>query len=409
MNAKSCCLILAAGLMTTAIPGFAQSQNNNATQNQNEMRDQMPGQNSANGQWQNSQGRIRGQREADKMVPARAVFTETLESDKAQPGANIQAKLTKNVTLHDGTKLPSGTLLLGSVVRDNTQPGMARLAVRFNQARLKDGQTIPVKATIVGIYNTPDADDSMGYWGGDPNSIPPSWNDGTLQIDQINALPGIDLHSKVASPNSGVFVSKKKDDIKLSPSYSLTVAIADRQNRGMNGNSAENGSQQNGNGQYARGHNGYSQNAYPQTYSSQSGFRSENTMWQAGSSAQTGGAYTGSGTQPSGTQSQPGMNQNTQNPGTMNGTSSTANHSNGAYTGATNSGTAQSQANYGQGNGTSSPNSGTSGTGAYNSGTSTNGTSTTPGAANSMSTNSAGTTGTTGAAGTTGASGAGPR
>jgi hypothetical protein len=34
-------------------------------------------------------------------------------------------------------------------------------------------------------------------------------------MDQENVVSGVDLHSKISSQNSGVFVSTKKADIKL--------------------------------------------------------------------------------------------------------------------------------------------------------------------------------------------------
>lgn len=51
-----------------------------------------------------------------------------------------------------------------------------------------------------------------------------------LQIDEIGALSGVDLHSRIASKNSGVFVSTKKDDMKLSAGSEFALAIAVRKN-----------------------------------------------------------------------------------------------------------------------------------------------------------------------------------
>lgn len=225
MNAKSCCLLVAAGLMTATLPGFAAQQNTAVDPAQNQYSQSQPS--------QNSQQPMRGEREAMKMVPARATFVKTVESQKAQPGTAVRVKLDNDVQLDNGPKLPKGTFLDGQVVNDDSQPGNARLAIQFTQASLANGQMIPVKATIVGIYNTPTPDNSAAYWAG---ITPPNWNDGTLAVDQVDALPGIDLHSKIASQSSGVFVSTKKDDIKLSPGYSMTLAIAESNQ--ANGNSA---------------------------------------------------------------------------------------------------------------------------------------------------------------------------
>ena len=51
-----------------------------------------------------------------------------------------------------------------------------------------------------------------------------------LNIDQIGALKNVDLHSRLASQNSGVFVSTKKDDVKLMKGSRLELALAEQGN-----------------------------------------------------------------------------------------------------------------------------------------------------------------------------------
>jgi hypothetical protein len=88
-----------------------------------------------------------GLREAQHMVPARASLTRSLDADSLSSGAQFRATLRDNVHLNDGVELRRGDALLGQVVTDDMNtPGKARLAVRFTQAVLKNGQTIPVKA-----------------------------------------------------------------------------------------------------------------------------------------------------------------------------------------------------------------------------------------------------------------------
>src|SRR5271170_3715590 len=48
-------------------------------------------------------------------------------------------RLDSKVTLNNGTELPKGTMLLGKVRTDDMQQqGMSKLALRFDQPRLKD-------------------------------------------------------------------------------------------------------------------------------------------------------------------------------------------------------------------------------------------------------------------------------
>jgi hypothetical protein len=168
---------------------------------------------------------ITGHHEAKRMTRARAELMRPLDAKKDQSGSAVQAKLEAKVTLTDGTILPDGTILVGEVTADDTQQqGMSKLALRFNQARLKNGTVVPIKATIVGIL-APGADD----YGTDSEEagdrVPNSWTDGTLQVEQIGVVEGVDLHSKISSENSGVFVSTKKDDVKLKQGSEIQFAI----------------------------------------------------------------------------------------------------------------------------------------------------------------------------------------
>jgi hypothetical protein len=167
------------------------------------------------------------QHEATLMKPASALLAENLDAVKNQPGSTVSAKLQGKVNLSDGTELPKGTILLGKITTDDMQQqGTKKLALRFDQARLKDGTTIPIRATIVGFYAAS---------GGEIDAAPANdWTASTLEFDQEGVASGVDLHSKIASQNSGVFVSTKKDDVKLQQGSEIQFAIA-RANGGQNG------------------------------------------------------------------------------------------------------------------------------------------------------------------------------
>ena len=66
-------------------------------------------------------------------------------------------------------------------------------------------------------------DASATHYGPD---VPNDWSAKTLQLDQENVVSGVDLHSKISSQNSGVFVSTKKDDVKLKAGSEIQFAIA---------------------------------------------------------------------------------------------------------------------------------------------------------------------------------------
>jgi hypothetical protein len=182
-------------------------------------------QNSAPATAQTDDSSPRAMHEALKMAPARAALTHSLVSDKLKPGDTFSATLSHKVQLQNGPELPSGTVLIGQVSADDMNAaGTSKLALRFTQAKLKDGQTIPIKATIVGIV--PPANDTVDATPlGSGDEVGGNWNDGTLAVEVVGAAPGVDLHSRIASKNSGVFTSTKSN-MKLASGTELQLAVA---------------------------------------------------------------------------------------------------------------------------------------------------------------------------------------
>lgn len=165
-----------------------------------------------------------GHNQALKMVPAEADLTKTLDASNLRAGQKFEAKLSRKVDLKNGPVLPKGTELVGRVVKDQTnQNGQATvLTLRFTQADLKNGTTVPIKATIVGLYSTQNQfEPSYGM-----TQMPNYWTPQTLQIDQVNALHHVDLHSRIAANNSGVMKSNK--NIRFSQGTEFALAIAKR-------------------------------------------------------------------------------------------------------------------------------------------------------------------------------------
>lgn len=163
---------------------------------------------------------------AQDFVPAQANLEGTLDAKKTQPGHDVKAVLTQSVRLKNGTELPHGTTLIGTVETDNMQPaGQSALTLRFTQAQLKDGKQVPITATIVGVappVNTDNADQANA-----PAAVP--WDGRATQFDVQGVLSGVDLHSRIASQNSGTFISSKKD-VKLTNGSQLALALGPQGN-----------------------------------------------------------------------------------------------------------------------------------------------------------------------------------
>ncbi len=152
-----------------------------------------------------------GANTATRMVAARGYLVNTLDAKKDQQGATFTVKLSKAVQLPNGPELPKNTLLLGKVATDDMKvEGKSKLSLLVNQAKLENGQIVPIKATIVGIFKprSTNFEDNPVAPG---DEVPNSWNDGTLRVDQIGVVSDTDLHSRISSANSGTFVSSKSD------------------------------------------------------------------------------------------------------------------------------------------------------------------------------------------------------
>lgn len=164
--------------------------------------------------------------EAGDMVRAQAALDRTIDAKQVKAGDQFTAKLANKVRLKNGTELPAGTELIGKIGTDDMQQtGMSKMALCLDQARLKDGKTLPVKATIVGLYG-PGAGSSQTYPVAPGDQVKNDWKRSETGIDELGALSGIDLHSKLASRNSGVLVSTKKDDFKLKRGTEFALALA---------------------------------------------------------------------------------------------------------------------------------------------------------------------------------------
>lgn len=164
---------------------------------------------------------VGGQAESQQMVPAQAYLLRKLEAKSVKAGDQFSARLSQNVHLKNGQELPKGTELIGAITADDMQlAGTSKFALRIDNARLKDGTMVPVKATIVGL-SAPDAP------GGAQSN---QWAKNILVVDQLNAEPGVEMHSRIDGRNSGVFVSTRKDNVKISAGSELSLAIAGQNN-----------------------------------------------------------------------------------------------------------------------------------------------------------------------------------
>ena len=161
-----------------------------------------------------------------QMVSANAQLVKSVNSKDASQGQTVKAKLTSSVRAANGVKLDKGTMLIGKVeqVRKSNNDGPAKLSLGFDRAQLKDGKTVPVKATLLGAYpsaNWVDPTATSSLMPLQPHTIPSD-----RKVDQQpGTLSHVAMHSSVQSNASGVFTNKD-GNVNLKRGTRLQVAIA---------------------------------------------------------------------------------------------------------------------------------------------------------------------------------------
>lgn len=169
------------------------------------------------------------QQTQQNLVSVNATLEHSLNSKDATQGQSVQAKLTDSAKTENGMKLDKGTVLLGKVeqVQKSTDNSPAKLSVTFDQAKLKDGRTVPVKATLLAAYPPnggnyyPYTGSSSMMLGTQQQSVSPD-----QKVDQEpGALGDVAMHSAVQNNASGTF-SKKDGNFSLKKGTQLQIAVA---------------------------------------------------------------------------------------------------------------------------------------------------------------------------------------
>jgi hypothetical protein len=201
-----------------------------------------------------------------QLVPARAQLDNTLDTKKAKQGEAVTAKLVEGVEIPDAQALPKNTVLEGHVdqVQASDHKSDSMMVITFDKAKLKDGQELPIKATILAMAEPPSmqamngggpatgaAPPSAGAMGSGGGSSPsgsgssgsassgsgssaavpaaqptnmPQANAGSPQAQQ-NGVPDVNLKSDIHEHNSAMFMSKGKN-VHVPDGTQMEVALA---------------------------------------------------------------------------------------------------------------------------------------------------------------------------------------
>jgi hypothetical protein len=150
-----------------------------------------------------------------KLMAGNSELVHTLSTKSAKQGDPVAVKLTESIKTPEGVMLPRGTELLGHVdsVTASANKGPADLVLTFNQAQLKDGKTLAIKATLAG-FSAADEPQEL------PVAVAP---DGAF--DQLaGSKSGVALRSAVKEEASGTLTSERRN-VELAPGTQFLIAV----------------------------------------------------------------------------------------------------------------------------------------------------------------------------------------
>lgn len=200
-----------------------------------------------------------------QLVPAQAQLDKPLDAKKLKQGEPVTAKLQQPVSIPDAQSLPKNTLLEGHV--DQVQPSEHKsdstVVVTFDKVRLRGGQELPVKATVMSISepvfaqqaaegatgggampagggSMPSGGGSMPQSGGGSSSgaapsapsapeaqtpSMPEGGTGSSPQQQSKGVPGVTLQSDIHQQTSATFTAKGKN-VKVPGGTQMQMALA---------------------------------------------------------------------------------------------------------------------------------------------------------------------------------------
>ncbi|WP_263410388.1 hypothetical protein [Terriglobus tenax] len=144
---------------------------------------------------QNTQAQMQGERAPAQAATATQVDAElksAIDSKKAKTGDQVIAVTRSQAVLNNGATLPKGTTLLGHVTDASAYSkatGQGSVSFLFDQARMKDGNIVPIHAMVRSLK---------------PSAMAASHMDSSTDMDAMAPTPNPALNAGAgASPAAG--------------------------------------------------------------------------------------------------------------------------------------------------------------------------------------------------------------
>jgi hypothetical protein len=97
--------------------------------------------------------------------PVTGELVSKLDTKNAKSGDEVVVKTTQKTTIANGVVIPKGSKITGHITdvtaHDATNPN-SKVAIQFDQAQLKDGQTMPIKSVLQSVDPASGSDAAQG-------------------------------------------------------------------------------------------------------------------------------------------------------------------------------------------------------------------------------------------------------
>jgi hypothetical protein len=99
-----------------------------------------------------------------ELRPVNGELVSKIDTKNAKAGDPVVVKTTEKATISSGVVIPKGSKITGHVIEvqahDKTNEN-SKLTIQFDQAQLKDGQTMPIKSVLQSLSPAPGSDNAQ--------------------------------------------------------------------------------------------------------------------------------------------------------------------------------------------------------------------------------------------------------
>lgn len=129
---------------------------------------------------------------AAQLKPVTAELADKLDSKSAKQGDSVVVKTDENLQISEGTEIPRGSKLIGHIT--NVQPRgdgkeNSQIAIQFDRAELKGGQTLAIESVIQSVTPAADAQATSGI-SNPPGAYAPNTGSSNLPTGSMGSTPG---------------------------------------------------------------------------------------------------------------------------------------------------------------------------------------------------------------------------